>query len=384
MSGLEIICADGRGARRQFLELPYRLYRDDPNWVPPLRSRQRRLFAGRGAFLEHADMALLLARRGGRPVARVAAIHNRAHNDRHGDRVGFFGFFECARDDAGAAAAVLGAAETWLAARGLDTLRGPVNPSMNAECGLLVDGFDSPPMALMPYNPPQYAALLESAGLAKCKDLYAYLLLGERLDETTAPRERLARLAAAARKRHPELSIRCLDMADYQADVLRFLDVFERARRDNWGHVPLTRAEALQTAAELRRVVDPGLIFLAEVAGRPAGASLALPNISPALAAAGGRLLPFGWLRFARQLKRTREMRIFGIAALEPYRHMGITGLLFLETILAGLARGIRRAEASWVLEDNLMSNRSITGGLAPELYKTYRIYEKAIGGQAT
>lgn len=380
MSELTVRQADDRPSRREFLELPYRLYRGHPHWVPPLRGEQKKIFDGRTAFFQHAQVAMFLALRGGRAVARVAAIHNLAHAERYHDGVGFFGFFECAAGDAQAAGAVLAATERWLAQRGLTKIRGPVNPSMNGECGLLVEGFEFPPMALMPYNPPDHATMLEAAGFAKAKDLLAYLLRADRLRPGTQAHERLVRLSAAARRRHPELTIRYLDKRDLERDVLKMVAVFEEARKNNWGYVPLSREETIESARNLKLVVDPKLVLLAEVDGKPAGASMAIPNINRGLAAAGGRLLPLGWLRFLRAMKRVNELRIFGIAALEQYRSLGITGLLFTETMVNGLARGIEIGEASWVLEDNVMSNRSITGGLEPELYKRYRIYEKEIG----
>lgn len=381
MSGaLRIREAADAPARRAFLNLPFDLYRGDANWVPPLRRPAAKVLAGHAAFFEHAEMALLLAERSGSPVGRVAAIVNRAHNDYHGDRVGFFGFFECATGDEEAAAALIARAEAWLAERGMETIRGPVSPSMNSTCGLLVDGFDRPPMVLMPYNPPGYAALLEAAGLRGCKDLYAYLVEAEHVRPGSAAHERLQRTVRAVRRRRREVSVRPLDMGHYERDVLRFLGVFEEARKDNWGYVPVTAAEALETAGEMRSVVDPEIILLAEVAGQPAGACLALRNVNRGLAAAGGRLLPLGFLRFARAMRGLSEIRIFGIAALAGYRHLGITAMLLLEVIVRGLAKGYTTGEASWVLDENVMSNRTITGALHPRRYKTYRIYEKPIG----
>ncbi|HUS91685.1 MAG TPA: hypothetical protein VM695_07525 [Phycisphaerae bacterium] len=368
---------DRRG-RRRLLDLPFGLYRDRPDWVPPLRRAQAKLLAGKTAFFDRAEMALFLAERAGRAVGRIAAIHNRAHNDHHDDRVGFFGFFECDPADADAGAGLFAEAERWLAERGLTSVRGPVNPSMNAECGLLIDGFDRPPMVLMPYNPPEYVRLVEAAGFAKCKDLYAYLVRAEDVDEGKG-RDRMLRLADAMRRRHPEVHVRPLDMRRYEQEVLCLVDVFEAARSGNWGHVPLTGREVLEMARDMKAVVDPDLILVGEVDGQAAGAAMSLPNINRALAAAGGRLLPLGFLRFLRAMRRIHEIRILGIAVLERYRHLGLAGLLLLETILRGRAKGIDIGEASWVLEDNDMSNRTIRNVLEPEHYKTYRIYEKPI-----
>jgi len=367
-----------RRGRRRFLDLPFALYRDHPHWVPPLRRAQAKVLAGTTAFFDRAEMALFLAERGRRAVGRIAAIHNRAHNDHHNDRVGFFGFFECDPTDAAAARGLFDHAERWLAERGLASVRGPVNPSMNAECGLLIDGFDRPPMVMMPYNPPEYARLVEAAGLTKCKDLYAYLIRGRVVDEGKG-RNRMDRLAEVIRRRHPQVHVRPLNMKRYEQEVQGLMDIFEAARADNWGHVPLTDKEVLEMARDMKRVVDPDLIFVCEVDGRPAGVSVALPNVNRALAAARGRLLPWGFLRFMLAMRRIHEIRILGIAVLERYRHLGIAPLMMLETILRGRAKGIDVGEASWVLEDNDMSNRTIQNVLGPEHYKTYRIYEKPV-----
>jgi hypothetical protein len=375
--------ADAR-SRRAFLDLPCRLYADDPNWVPPLRSARAKLFAGKTAFFDHAEMALFLAERSGRAVGRVAAIHNTAHNAWHDDGVGFFGFFECECRDEDAAAALLDRAERWLAERGLDTLRGPVNPSMNSECGLLVEGFDRPPMVMMPYNPEAYAGLLEAHGLRKRKDLLAFRIVDDDLQPGTPLRRRMERTVNAIRRRHPEVDVRCLRMRQLETEVVRFLSVFEEARRNNWGYVPVTEREILETARDMKRVVDPEIVILAEMNGEPVGASLALPDVNRALAAAGGRMLPFGFLRFFRELKRTREIRILGIAALAEHRHRGITALLLTETMIRGMAKGYCFGEASWVLEDNAMSSRTIINTLGAERYKTYRIYDKPIARAPT
>ena len=379
---LDIRQADDTRSRKRFLELPFRLFRDDPNWVPPLRSAQRKVLAGKTAFFDRAEMVLFLAERSGTTVGRVAAIHNKAYNAYHGDDVGFFGFFECDARDVEAARALLGRVESWLLARGLKTLRGPVSPSMNAKCGLLVEGFDTPPMALMPYNPESYVGVLESLGLRKCKNLYAYRIEAKDVLPGTEGRDRLARLGRALRRRHREVNLRCVDMRNYQREILRFMRVFEEARRNNWGYVPMTEKEILETAAQMKRVIDPEIVILAEVDGVPAGALLAIPNVNRALAAVNGRLLPFGFLRLFREMKRVTEMRILGVAALEKHRHKGITALLFLEAILRGWARGYRLAEASWVLEDNQLSDQTIRSVFNPERYKTYRIYEKRLGAE--
>ncbi|MFO7870000.1 MAG: GNAT family N-acetyltransferase [Kiritimatiellia bacterium] len=376
---LEIVSAGKRAELEDFLDLPFRLYRGNPNWVPPLRSSRMRTLKGKTAFFEHGEMKLFLAVRGGQPVGRIAAIKNDAHNRRYSDRTGFFGFFECDTEDAEAAVELFRRAERWLKEKGMDTARGPVNPSMNSECGLLIQGFDHPPMVLMPYNPPGYEVFFENAGYGKCRDLYAYLVKAEALMPESSLHRRLQKIADGLKRRHPEISVRPLDMKNYTADIINVMNVFEEARKSNWGYVPVARREVLETASDLKRVVDPEIVLLAEVNGEQAGVSLALPNVNRGLLKARGRLFPAGYLRFRREMKKNREVRIFGIAALPKYRHMGIAALLTLETVKRGSARGYNRGEASWVLEDNDLSNRTITHALDPDHYKTYRIYDKKL-----
>ena len=368
-----------KAGRRRFLRLPYLLHADNPNWVAPLRRQQARLFAGRNAFFEHADMSLLLAERSGKTVGRIAAIHNHAHNAHYDDRVGFFGFFECAGVDREAAEALFAAAERWVGARGLDRLRGPVNPSMNAECGLLIHGFDRPPAVLMPYNPPSYQALLEGAGFSKCKDLLAYLVDIRKIGPGTPEYTRMEAIVERIRRRYPEVQLRRLDMSRYEEEVFRFMPVFDEARRGNWGHVPITETEMLERSRELKKVVDPEMALFAEVGGKPAGVCMGLPDINEALIGLNGRLFPFGFLRILHRRRRIQWTRVFGVAALNKYRHMGIGPLLIHKMAIQLAARGYKGGEASWVLEDNLRSQRTIVHGLSPVHTKTYRVYEKAV-----
>ncbi|MFB3891631.1 MAG: N-acetyltransferase [Phycisphaerae bacterium] len=379
LSIAEIAQDDARG-RREFLELPFDLYRSDPNWVPPHLSTQAKLFARKTAFAKHGKMGLFLARRDGRTVGRVAAIHNTAHNEYHKDRVGFFGFFECRLGDDEAANGLLSAAEEWLGARGLQSIRGPVNPSMNGTCGLLVEGFDSPPMAMMPYNPPYYPAMLEAMGLAKCKDLFAYIIRAEQVEPGSPVFDRLTKAADLIHRRYPDVSVRPINMRDYRREIVNFVAVFEAARRNNWGYVPVSEEDLMETVRDVKSVADPEIVLVAEVKGEPAGACLSIPNINRGLAACGGRMWPLGFLKYLWAMKRNTEMRIVAIAALERFRHQGITAMLFLETILRGLPLGYKTAEASWILEDNVMSNRTINQVLDAPKYKTYRIYEKQMG----
>jgi hypothetical protein len=365
--------------RRTFLRLPWGLYRGDPNWVPPLIATTGRILdAKRNPFYQHAESRLYLAWRGRRAVGRVIATVDRLYNDYHHDTMGFWGFFEC-ENDPEAARALLDQAAADLRARGMTQMMGPMNPSINGECGVLTEGFDRPPVILMPYNPTYYPALVEQAGLEKAKDLYAYLLLSTNVTSDSEQLQRIERLNKLIHRRHPTLRVRTLSKATYEADVIALGHLFNTVRKDNWGFVPMSDAEISVLAHEMKPVIDPQMVFIAELDGRPVGCLLALPDINPLLKKCNGRLLPFGWLHILRGKRSLHWLRVFGSAALEEYRHVGIIPLLFGEVIRIGHQRGYTHAELSWVAEGNLRPILTIEQSLKPELYKRYRVYGKAL-----
>ena len=376
MPSLEIVpVAKGR-AWREFIDLPYRLHGGRPNFVPPLRRDHRELFdRARHPFFLHADAALFLARRDGRPVGRIEAIVNHAHNQFHNDRVGFFGGFEC-EDDRAVSDALLDSAARWLASRGMDVMRGPATHSTNEECGLLIEGFDEPPMVGMPYNPPYYAALLEGFGLKKAKDLFAWEI---RADQTIP--DKIARVAELVRK-STDVVLRQVNFADYAAEIGRAMDVYNAAWARNWGFVPLTEAEFVYAAKQLRPVFArfPEGALVAEVGGRPVAFCLAILDVNQALARLqGGRLFPFGFWTLLRGLKRVRQARIMALGIRPEYRHRGVDALLYFELLTRGRRLGYQRAEIGWTLEDNRAMNRAIL--LGGRHHKTYRFYDVALTG---
>jgi len=326
-------------------------------------------------------MRLYLAWRDGEPVGRIAATINRLHNEYHKDTMGFWGYFETVNDPA-VARALLDRAAADLRQHGLTEMIGPMNPSINGECGILVEGFDRPPVILMPYNPPWYEGLILQAGLQKVKELYAYLLLPSHVTEDKANMQRLERLSDAIRKRHPTLRIRPLDIKNLETEVLTLGHLFNNVRRDNWGFVPMTDAELRAMASEMKRIVDPEMIGVAEIEGKPVACILTLPDINPILQKINGRLFPFGWLRLLWGRKSLKGLRIFGSAALEEYRRLGPIVLLFLEMIRRGQRRGKEYAELSWVAEGNLAPLQTIENALHPQLYKRYRVYGRNLSGQ--
>lgn len=361
--------ADSPDAFSRFVELPWRLYRHDPLWVPPLRRDVRLLFdRARNPYFAHGDVAPLLAERDGRAVGRIAAIVNDAHSAFHHDRVGFFGCFEC-DNDPDAAAALFDAAGVWVAERGKHALRGPVSFSTNDECGSLIDGFDTPPMILMPHNPAYHTRLFESAGFVKAKDLVAYYF------GTTRLPERLVRAADALRARS-RIVVRPLDRRRFDEEVARVREIYNDAWEKNWGFVPITREEMDHMAAQLKPVVDPDLLLFAEEGGRPVAFALALPDLNRALRHANGRLFPTGAFAIWWHAHSIREVRVLTLGIRRGYRGSGVDALLYAELFRRAHAKGYTGGECSWVLEDNFAMRRPIER-MGGALYKTYRIYER-------
>jgi GNAT superfamily N-acetyltransferase len=372
--------------RKAFVELPWKIYRNDPNWVPPLLSMAYEIVdTAKHPFYEFARLALFNAWRGDRLVGRVGAIDNPRHNQTHDDRVGFFGFFE-AQNDPEAAQALFDAAGDWLRARGKDAIRGPANPSVNDEYGLLVDGFDRPPVILMTYNPPYYADLIEGAGFEKAMDLWAWHVLtsvygGTEVDQLP---EKLVRVVKAVRRRYG-YTVRPLNKRNWDSEVEKIKLVYRTAWEKNWGAVPMTDHEIEHLAASLKPMVDPDLVLLAEgPEGNVVGISLTLPDLNQALLKAYPRpgtpevltLLRFLWHWKLRPC--VNAVRVVLLGVLEPHRGRGIDALLFYETAQAALPKGYTQGEMSWILETNDMMNRSIEM-MGAEVYKTYRIYQKPL-----
>ncbi len=356
---------------RRFIEFPYRLYRDDPYWVPPLLiSEWERFDPKRNPFYQHARVQPYLALRDGRVVGRIAAIDDDNHNATHRDDVAFFGFFEA--EDEGVAHALLATVEAWARTLGRKLLRGPANPNMNDGSGFQIDAFDTSPFVMMPYNPPAYPRYVEAAGFEKAKDLYAWLL-----HDTPELGERVRRLAERVERRHRPV-VRPLDMKRFDRDLALLKRIYADAWVDNWGFVRYTDAEFDHLAAELKLIIDPEIVLFVELGGDVAGVSILLPDVNQALKRIRGRLLPFGiftLLNRRRYIDRTR-LPILGI--LPEHRLKGLELVLIKHGMDRWRARGYRSCEASWVLENNDAMNAGIraTGGT---LYKTYRLYQKPL-----
>ncbi len=358
--------------QKEFVELPFRLYRDDPNWVPPLRRDVNELIdPAKHPFHEHGTVQLFVARRRGVVVGRIAAIHNDLHLDTHGERVGFFGLFETINDEK-VSRALFDAASRWLALRGMETMRGPASFSLNEEAGLLVNGFDGPPMVMMTYNPEWYAKLVESYGFSKAKDLIAYYLPYQ------SPVERLARIAEKLKARY-NVTVRSLDKKNFWRDVALVRKVYNEAWETNWGHIPMTEAELDYMARQLKPIVEPRLVVFAEVDGEVAGFGLALPDFNVALKQMNGSLFPFGWVKALWYSRRIKTTRVITLGVLDKFRRSGIAELIELELMINAQKLGITGAEFSWILEDNILMRAGIEK-MGATAYRTYRLYDVPIG----
>lgn len=368
---VQVVPVQGRRDLRRFLRVPWRIYQGDPLWVPPLLRVQRALLDRRThPFHRHADVCYFLARQGEAVVGRVAAIVNHQYVQFHRERTGFFGFFESI-DEPEVAVALLRAAERWVADRGMHRIRGPMSFSTNEECGLLVEGFHTPPTIMMPYNRPYYARLLETAGYTKAKDLLAYLL------DDTVPPERLVRGVERLR-REKQVTIRPIDLHHFRREIRHLRAIYHSAWEKNWGFVPLTEAEFNHFATQMRWVADPHLCLIAEVGGEPVGFALALPDYYQVLRYLNGRLLPLGFLKLLWYRRQITTARVLVLGVKPGFRRMGIDAMLYLRLWQEAPKQGYPIVECSWILEDNWPMRRALER-MHARLSKTYRVYEKAL-----
>ncbi len=378
MNALRLRPVENRRDLRRFVTMPRRIYADDPHWVAPLVfERLQHLDARRNPFLRGIELRYWLAFRGDRCVGRISAQVDRRHLERYDDATGHFGFLE-AEDDPEVFAALLETAEADLRSRGMRRVRGPFNPSINDECGLLVDGFDSGPNMMMGHARPYYRRRLEELGYTKAKDLIAY-------DFEVAGDwpPRVARMLERVR-RNPDLRVRPLDMRRYREEIATICRIFNDAWADNWGFIPFGEEEAHYMARSIRPLVDANCFAIGEVRGEPTAMCVTLPNLNEAIRGLDGRLLPFGWAVLLWRLKvrgvRSWRMPLMGVSRrFHGTRQGAALALLVIDALRAYHARrGVARGELSWVLEDN-RPVRELIEGIGGVPYKTYRIFEKRL-----
>ncbi|HEU4977457.1 MAG TPA: hypothetical protein VFT42_01035 [Solirubrobacteraceae bacterium] len=372
---VEITPVRSRRERREFVDLPYRLYSREANWVPPLRMQVKHMLDQRkNPFFAHAEGELFLARRDGRVVGRISA-----HVDRHlqqfqGNRWGLFGFFEC-EDDPEAAHALIGTADGWLRERGCDRLVGPMDYTTNDECGLLIEGHERLPIILTPWQFPYYQRLLEQdCGLVKAMDTLMWdLHVADRAQVHPA----IWQMAAEVESKHG-IVCRNFRKKDLEAEVGRFLEVYNAAWERNWGFVPLTEDEVRHYAKELRPVLDENWAMLAERkdTGEVVGAALTLPDYNQVFHHLGGRLLPFGWWKVLRGRRTIDRVRVFALGVKPEYQHAGVAARFYEMHYDAAERTPQVQGETGWILETNKSMNRAMEG-MGGKVVRRYRFYER-------
>ncbi len=371
MADIAIQPVETRGQQQRFIRLPWRIYQDDPCWMPPLIMSQEELLGFRKhPFYERSKSRSFLVTRGGRDVGRITAIVNAGHIDRYKEQRGFFGFFEC-DDDTAASRALFQAAGDWLHAQGMSSIRGPANPTLNYECGLLIDGFDTPPFFMMTHNRPWYAHLVEDAGFGKVEDMFAFYGETSMLDGIDP---KLATMIEGVKERFG-VTLRPLDKSRFAEEVRMFLHIYNESLGGTWGFVPLTPGEVDHMAASLKYLIEPELAIVAEVGGKPVGAVFCLLDYNPRIKAIDGRLFPFGFLRLLWNKKAIKRLRAISTNVVPEYQAWGIGLVLMSGLYERFIAWGLEAVEFSWVLESNYLSRRTLERGGAI-VTKKYRMYQ--------
>jgi GNAT superfamily N-acetyltransferase len=371
---LEVVPVNSKADLKAFMRLPWQIYRNDPQWVPPLLAELAKVLDKRKhPFHQHADSAYFLARKDDQVVGRITASVNHLSNEFHGERVGTFGFFECI-DDVVVARALCTTVDEWHAERGMERVQGPMNFSTNDEFsspGVLIDGFDTPPVIMMSHNPPYYGRLLEQCGYVKAKDLLSYWV------DMTVVSERLVKGVARIGKSQ-NVVLRTLNMKDLDGEIARIKEIYNSAWERNWGFVPMTEAEFDYLAKSIKPIVNPRLCILAEIDGEPVGFALQLPDYNKAFQHMNGRLLPFGWAKFLWYKRNIPSTRVITMGVKPEHRKKGLDSMMILQLHVESAKFGCPRGECSWILEDNLPMRRGLER-IGGTVYKTYRVYEKPL-----
>ncbi|MFN8130833.1 MAG: hypothetical protein U0R70_04720 [Solirubrobacteraceae bacterium] len=358
-----------------FIKLPWTLYANEEMWVPPLISELRRhLDRDRNPFFEHAEAEYFLAFRDGRLVGRISAHTDRNFNEFQGNDWGLFGFFEC-EDDQEAADALLGTAKAWLTERDRDRMVGPMNFTTNDECGLLVDGFEYAPSILTPWTHRYYPALLERAGFTKAMDVQMWELWNlEGGRDSVMPV--LWELADQVESKHG-IVCRYMKKKDIQAEVERFLEVYNAAWERNWGFVPLTDDEVRAYAKDLKPILDEHWAMIAERkdTGEVVGAALTLPDYNQVLKHLNGRLLPFGWIKALYWRRKIDRVRVFALGVKKEYQHTGVAAKLYQMHYDSTDVTPQKGGEMGWILETNRAMNRGMEA-MGGKVLRRYRFYE--------
>jgi ribosomal protein S18 acetylase RimI-like enzyme len=366
-----------RAERDAFIKFPWKIYHNDPAWVPPLLiERKEFLDREKHPFFEHGQGEFFLARRGAEIVGRIAASDDPKYNGLHGSNVGCFGMFESI-DDQEVANALFGAAAAWLQSLGRDEIMGPIDYSTNYLCALLVDGFQHPPMLLTSHNPPYYSRLIEGWGFAKVMDFFAWWFA-----HPANAAARLRRLAGALEKRSEKVTLRQINLRDIAGEAGRIRAIYNQAWSKNWGFVPFSEKEFAYMTKEMKPLLLPDLVWLAEIGSEPVGFILCVPDINVALRKVDGRLttfgLPIGLAKLLYHKGRIKTVRLVALGVVPKYRRHGIAEMLVLQIIENAMLKRGFIGECSLILENNVMMNRFLEA-IGAEKYKTYRIYRRSL-----
>jgi len=379
-ASIAVVPVTAWATRRDFLHVPRTVNAGDPQWIPPLLLERRIHLSRRNPFFRHAEACLFVAYRDGVAVGRISAQIDRLHLDRYRDATGFFGLLD-AIDDREVFGALLTTAEAWLSERGMERVRGPFSFSINDEVGVLIDGFDTPPMFMMPHGQPYYDARIREHGYEKAKDVVAYLLDA---DQGFPPFMK----ALLRRAQGQRIRTRPIDLGRLREEVATIGDIFNDAWENNWGYVRWTEEELDDLGSSLKLFVPPELVQIAELDGEPAAMIVVVPNLNEAIRDLDGRLLPLGWLKLLRRIRwgSPTSARVPLMGMRRKYQR-SVTGMALVTHLLEAVRvplreRGMHRIELSWTLEDN-RPMRHIKERLGARVYKTYRIYEKALPGRS-
>ena len=375
MAGVVIKAVDDRAMQKCFLALPGRIYLNDPAWVPPLLFERKQFLSPHNPYFEHARYSAWVAFRNGTPVGRISAQVDSLHLDRYRDNTGFYGMLE-AEDDPEIFEALLNTAESWLREQGIRRVRGPFNLSINHECGMLVDGFQTPPMMMMGHARPYYTERIEQQGYRGEVDLLAYLAP---TDFSFTPA-----MQNIIRRYEGTISVRSFEFAKLEEDLAILKDIFEDAWSTNWGFLPFTDKELKHLGRDLKQFVPQEFVAFAEIDGQPLGFIAVFPNLYEAMRDLKGRLLPFGWLKLLWRLKTgaINTLRVPLMGVRRKY-HDSLTGAALALSLIAhvqkvALKRAYKHVEMSWILEDN-KGMRSMIENIGGNAYKRYRIFSKSI-----
>jgi len=352
-----------------FVRFPWEIYKGDRYWVPPLIKDQLLKLSPDHPLRTHSEINLFLAYQGEKVLGRIAGIIDHHYIEFHQEKVGFFGFFESISDPE-VAGTLLTRAAKWLKEHGMGKMAGPMNPSTNDECGLLIEGFDSSPCLMMPYNPPYYPSLLERFGLKKRMDLYAYLL-----EESSFHLDRLDRITERLRRREPQLRIRPINLHHLDEELTIIKEIYNQAWSKNWGFVPMTDEEINLLAKELKPLVVSDIVLFAYWGEEPVGFSVSLPDYNEVLKHLNGKIGILGAFKFLYYSKKIKKVRVMLLGVKHAFQKRGVEGLLYIETFRRGNKKGYHQAECSWILEENILMQHGIEA-MGGKRYKNYRVYE--------